>query len=294
MTQATVCASDVHFAPSSSTGKERDTESGNDYFGARYYNSTMGRFMSPDWSAKEEPVPYAKLDDPQTLNLYAYVRNHPTELVDADGHQDAPAAASSSSSSSSSSNNGSSSDKTATTNASVPTFNELWDHYPTHHEFDSSPLAKNSIWKGSGGYVEKNEWMLTPQGIQGRDTCALRLSWAINLSGWRIPGVKKETVSAADHSQYYLQLTPLSGLLTKMYGQPKHLPPGSFSGPPGETGIIIFKVHFDSYGPNIGGSSGHGSLWNGSRLIDSAEEDYGRWSRPPINGPYDTLFWRVK
>jgi len=26
------------------TGKERDQESGNDYFGARYYASTMGRF----------------------------------------------------------------------------------------------------------------------------------------------------------------------------------------------------------------------------------------------------------
>jgi RHS repeat-associated protein len=41
------------------TGKERDTESGNDYFGARYYASSMGRFMSPDWSAKEDPVAYA-------------------------------------------------------------------------------------------------------------------------------------------------------------------------------------------------------------------------------------------
>jgi RHS repeat-associated protein len=30
------------------TGKERDTESGNDYFGARYYSSAMGRWMSPD------------------------------------------------------------------------------------------------------------------------------------------------------------------------------------------------------------------------------------------------------
>jgi hypothetical protein len=34
-----------------STGKERDTESGNDYFGARYYASSMGRWLSPDWSA---------------------------------------------------------------------------------------------------------------------------------------------------------------------------------------------------------------------------------------------------
>jgi RHS repeat-associated protein len=59
------------------TGKERDTESGLDYFGARYYASNMGRFMSPDWAAKAEPVPYSKLDDPQTLNLYSYVRNNP-------------------------------------------------------------------------------------------------------------------------------------------------------------------------------------------------------------------------
>jgi RHS repeat-associated protein len=74
-------ATEHHF-----TGKERDTESGNDYFEARYYSSAMGRFMSPDWSAKEEPVPYAKLDDPQTLNLYDYLRNNPLGGVDADGH----------------------------------------------------------------------------------------------------------------------------------------------------------------------------------------------------------------
>jgi RHS repeat-associated protein len=71
---------------SCSTGKERDDESKNDYFEARYYSSSMGRFMSPDWSAKEDPVPYAKLDDPQTLNLYSYVQNNPLTRVDADGH----------------------------------------------------------------------------------------------------------------------------------------------------------------------------------------------------------------
>jgi RHS repeat-associated protein len=77
-------ATEHHF-----TGKERDAESGNDYFGARYYASSMGRFMSPDWSAKEEPVPYAKLDNPQTLNLYAYVRNNSLSRFDADGHESA-------------------------------------------------------------------------------------------------------------------------------------------------------------------------------------------------------------
>lgn len=68
------------------TGKEHDAESGNDYFGARYYNSPMGRFMSPDWSAKAEPVPYAKMGNPQTLNLYAFVGNNPISHVDVDGH----------------------------------------------------------------------------------------------------------------------------------------------------------------------------------------------------------------
>jgi hypothetical protein len=46
----------------------------------------MGRWLSPDWSASAEPVPYAELSDPQTLNLYGYVRNNPLYKADADGH----------------------------------------------------------------------------------------------------------------------------------------------------------------------------------------------------------------
>jgi len=89
MTTSAVCATTTHFLPSRSTGKERDTESGNDYFMARYYSSAMGRFLSPDWSAKAEPVPYAKLDNPQSLNLYSYVLNNPLSAVDPDGHETA-------------------------------------------------------------------------------------------------------------------------------------------------------------------------------------------------------------
>jgi RHS repeat-associated protein len=80
-TGSTTAPTEHHF-----TGKERDTESGNDYFGARYYSSSMGRFLSPDWSAKVAPVPYAKLDNPQTLNLYAYVGNNPLNRTDPTGH----------------------------------------------------------------------------------------------------------------------------------------------------------------------------------------------------------------
>lgn len=70
------------------TGKERDSESGLDNFTARYFTSSMGRFMTPDWSAKPQGVPYAVLDDPQSLNLYAYVRNNPLSRTDPSGHCD--------------------------------------------------------------------------------------------------------------------------------------------------------------------------------------------------------------
>ena len=73
--------SPLHF-----TGKMRDTETNLDYFGARHYASTIGRFMTPDWSAKIEPVPYSKLDNPQSLNLYSYTVNNPLSNVDTDGH----------------------------------------------------------------------------------------------------------------------------------------------------------------------------------------------------------------
>ena len=69
------------------TGKERDAESGLDMFGARYYASTLGRFVTPDWAAKPTAVPYAHYGNPQSLNLYGYVENNPTTFGDPDGHE---------------------------------------------------------------------------------------------------------------------------------------------------------------------------------------------------------------
>ena len=62
------------------TGKERDTETGLDYFGARYYSSAQGRFTSVDPENAG-----ADLEDPQSWNGYAYARNNPLKYVDPDG-----------------------------------------------------------------------------------------------------------------------------------------------------------------------------------------------------------------
>jgi len=68
------------------TAKERDPETGCDYFGARYYCNPIGRFITPDWAAAPTAVPYAHFGNPQSLNLYSYVANNPTTFGDPDGH----------------------------------------------------------------------------------------------------------------------------------------------------------------------------------------------------------------
>jgi RHS repeat-associated protein len=64
------------------TGKERDSETRLDYFGARYYSAGPGRFTSAD-------APFADQfpENPQSWNLFAYVRNNPSVYIDPNGKQ---------------------------------------------------------------------------------------------------------------------------------------------------------------------------------------------------------------
>ena len=81
------------------TIKERDIETGLDYFLARYYSLLQGRFTSPDEftggpdelfdfadRASDNPTFYGELANPQSLNKYQYTYNDPLNLTDPDGH----------------------------------------------------------------------------------------------------------------------------------------------------------------------------------------------------------------
>lgn len=75
------CGSVTPGQPRRFTGKERDAETELDYFGARYYESHIGRFTTSD------PVQtwQENLVDPQRWNRYAYARNNPLRFTDPDG-----------------------------------------------------------------------------------------------------------------------------------------------------------------------------------------------------------------
>jgi len=65
------------------TGKERDAESGLDNFGARHYEGSSGRFVSPD----PKIITRQRLVDPQQWDMYAYARDNPLLFIDPDGRE---------------------------------------------------------------------------------------------------------------------------------------------------------------------------------------------------------------
>jgi len=62
------------------TGKERDAETGWDWFETRYFSGAQGRFTTPD-----QPFAGQHVEDPQSWSMYVYVRNNPLRYTDPDG-----------------------------------------------------------------------------------------------------------------------------------------------------------------------------------------------------------------
>ncbi|MEQ1886865.1 MAG: RHS repeat-associated core domain-containing protein, partial [Bryobacteraceae bacterium] len=64
------------------TSKERDAETGLDWFEARYFSGPQGRFTSPD-----DPFAGQDPSNPQSWNLFSYGLNNPLRFIDPDGHE---------------------------------------------------------------------------------------------------------------------------------------------------------------------------------------------------------------
>ena len=76
--EATLCVEEYE-NPFRYRGEQYDSETGNIYLRARYYNPTQGRFLTQDSFAGMQ-------SQPNTLNLYAYCGNDPVNNIDPSGH----------------------------------------------------------------------------------------------------------------------------------------------------------------------------------------------------------------
>jgi len=285
-------------APLHFTGKERDPESGNDYFGARHYASSTGRWLSPDPAG----IGFANAANPQSLNLYVYVQNNPLAFVDPNGllscsdgkWQDVVCAVQTifngikhffsggdnSSVSASTSDTFTVIDPGGGSGGSGPsTFQQLWNNYPRYSQYpserDDQPYSgPGSFWQHAGGHQAMNASTFV-------NSCSLRMCYALNRSGVPIPYAPGR-VSDADHMWGIPRLTDLQPFLIQSFGQPQHYSPDSWRGQlAGRTGIVMFQVNIWS------DASGHAELWNGSELVNGKEHDYTSVSS-------GVLFWPIQ
>lgn len=150
-----------------------------------------------------------------------------------------------------------------------PSFNLLWVNYPT----GTAAAVKSLI----GGNVNAT-WIT--------NTCAIRLSHALNAAGHSIPrGLPwMETVSGGDKSRYAFRVAELTRYLTMTFGDPevvkKQDQPASAAreAVAGRRGIVVFEVS------GWEDATGHIDLWDGSRIRG---QEYFESARR-------VLFWEMK
>jgi|GEM_PF-241709 len=128
----------------------------------------------------------------------------------------------------------------------LPSFEDMAKNYP-------GSLSSSGVYKLIGGKVYKNH-LSNP--VTYSNSCALRLSRALNYSGAEIPHIYGQTGSGSDGKWYFYKVSDLKNYLIDTYGPADCT--GNASDFADKKGIIFFQ--------NCGWSNatGHFDLWNGS------------------------------
>ena len=190
------------------------------------------------------------------VNFYSYSFNDPIRMVDPSGLR-----------------------------CNKPSFAALWNNYPSPDTYPTAvqPSGRTSIWDLIGGRVGKN-------GNSGifKNSCTVRLSYALNKSGCSIPYIKGKTVSGANGDWYFFRLSDLSAYLEEQWGPAETISADDWkTSLAGQTGIIEYEIQWSD-------ATGHASLWDGNTNVDGPAHDYSdpaTRNNAPFNG---ILFWPLK
>ncbi|WP_082674149.1 type VI secretion system amidase effector protein Tae4 [Thiohalocapsa sp. ML1] len=114
-----------------------------------------------------------------------------------------------------------------------------------------------------GGNVNHNINVVPVGRGRFENACAIRMSYVLNETGFKIPYTSRQTVSGAKGNWYFFRVTALISYLQQTFGGPDH----TFSDPTpamlsSHKGILVFEV--DTWND----ATGHATLWDGAVCSD--------------------------
>lgn len=119
------------------------------------------------------------------------------------------------------------------------------------------------VAKAIGGNVARNI-RNTNEAQRWSNTCAVRLSHALNLSGTQIPKISGKTVSGTDGRWYFYRIGHVIEFLIARWGRPEIVdyPPHGGGALAGRKGLIVFQIS------GFPDARGHATLWDGAQCYD--------------------------
>ncbi len=144
-------------------------------------------------------------------------------------------------------------------------YKTLASNYPLKSVYPTDVSLTNSIWHLVGGKVLQN----AKSGVFN-NSCAIRLSHALNKSGETIPFIKGQTSSGKNPPKwwYIFRVTQMKSYLMQKYGSPTVYKSREKFEKCAPKGILVLDV------PGWSDASGHATLWDGKATIDEAKEEY--------------------
>lgn len=134
------------------------------------------------------------------------------------------------------------------------------------HVYDDIGKTVPAVGRLIGGRVDYNINQLTPAQGQFQNACAIRMSYVLNNTGFKIPHHPGKTVSGAKGHWYFYKLKDLIVYLKSIFGRYDyeiHMP--TVNKLVTYKGIVIFEV--DEWTD----ATGHATIWNG---VDCSDKCY--------------------
>jgi len=140
-------------------------------------------------------------------------------------------------------------------------YSVIASNYPLPSVYPTPISDTHSIWKLVGGNVQKN----AEGGAWGREpnSCAVRMSHALNASGVMVKFVKGGTVSGKTPPKwwYYFRVANLKRFINSQFSNKVTYTPTEFKKLCNKKGIVVLNIHFRN-------ATGHADLWDGTHMID--------------------------